>query len=252
MSKDLYSVKNIPNPKWFGISIFVTTVIFYASQILPIIVLIFILKFSGRGQEQISNLFTDNSLVQFIAVASVAATSVFLVFKYLKWRGEKPYKFLMIKRKVPSLSQLGEVIVTYGLYFLTTLVATIVLSIISSIDVNQAQQLGFNRPETSLGLALIFVSLIILAPISEEIMFRGLLFNSLKKYGNKIMAFIFVSIIFGMAHLEYGNLNWIAVVDTLIFSVYLIYISQKHKSLYSSMLLHALKNSIAFYVLFVR
>jgi len=174
------------------------------------------------------------------------------VYRYLKWRGEKPLNFLMLTQKYPNYKQVGEVIVTYGLYFVTLIVATIILTIFLPIDVNQAQDLGISRPGTTSGLVYIFITLVMIAPISEEILFRGFLFGSLSKYSSKIIATIAVSIIFGMAHLEYGNLNWIAVVDTLIFSVYLIYISQKHKSLYSSMLLHAMKNGIAFYVLFVR
>ncbi len=252
MSKDLSSVKNFASPKKFGLSIVVTAFIFYTSQFLPIIILISFLGIFGRSQTQITDLLTDNPAMQLLAITLVASTSVYLVFRYLKWRGVKPLKFLMIERKLLSKSQIGETVLTYGLYFMTLLLATIILSFVSTIDINQSQQLGLGSPESTIGLIAIFISLVVVVPISEEILFRGLLFNSLKKYGNTIVATVVVSVVFGVAHLEYGNLNWIAVVDTFIFSVYLIYISQKHRSLYSAMLLHAIKNAVAFYVLFVR
>ena len=145
-----------------------------------------------------------------------------------------------------------DVVMTYGLYFLVLIATTVFLGLFTGVNIEQSQDLGIATPESLGSKVIIFALLVIIPPIYEELLFRGFLFNTLKKYGGQILAVILTSVLFGAAHLEYDNLNWIAGIDTLIFSGFLIYISQKHQSLYSAMLLHAIKNTVAFYVLFAR
>ena len=249
MSKDLSSIKQ-SNVWQFGLSVFVATLIFYTSQYLPIFVLVIFLSSSGKNQQQVTDLFTDNHLMQFFALFLIAATTIYLIYRYLRRQGKNPITYLRLNRP-PSLSELGDVVIAYGLYFATLLFATVIVSAFTTVDVNQVQELGIADPQTFNTQLLVFLSLVVLPPISEEILFRGFLFQKLKKHSSVIIATVAVSILFGVAHLEYSNLNWIAVVDTLIFSVYLIYIFEKHKSLYSPMILHGIKNSIAFYILFI-
>jgi len=258
MSNDSYfkqlSAKDfrVKNPLWFGLTIVAAFVMFFLSQLVVGLAAATFFIFSGTSFDD-SDAFYGNHAVQLLLTTLVAATLVRMIVWYLKWRGEKkPFKFMMISKSPLTWSQIGEVVVVYGLYFMTLLVATIVLSATSAVDVSQSQELGITAPQTFTSKLLVFSSLVVVVPIFEEILFRGFLFNKLKKYGGQIVSAIFVSVLFGIAHLEFGNLNWIAVVDTLIFSFFLIYISQKHKSLYSSILLHAMKNGIAFYVLFIR
>jgi len=249
MFKDLSSISK--NKAWqFALSIVVATLIFYTGQYLPIFVLVIFLATAGKNEQQVTDLFTDNHAMQFFALFLVSATTVLLIYRYLRSRSEKPFSFLRLKR-APSLAELGDVIIVYGLYFATLLFATVIVSSFTSVDVNQVQDLGIADPQTFNTRFLVFLSLVILPPISEEVLFRGFLFQKLKKHSSVIISTIVTSILFGIAHLEYGNLNWIAVIDTLIFSVYLIYIFEKHKSLYSPMILHGIKNAIAFYVLFI-
>jgi membrane protease YdiL (CAAX protease family) len=115
------------------------------------------------------------------------------------------------------------------------------------------QQLGFDAP-VGWELIFVFITLVVLPSLVEEIVFRGILFRGLKKYIGVVSALIGSSLIFGMAHLEFfsgGSLNYIAALDTTILAVVLTALYIRAGSLWPAILLHAIKNSIAFVVLFV-
>ena len=100
-----------------------------------------------------------------------------------------------------------------------------------------------------------FISLVVLPPIVEEILVRGFLYTSLRKYLPRIWAVIIASALFAAAHLPEGNsgagLLWVAAVDTFILSAVLIYLREKTDKLWASMMVHGMKNGIAFLSLFV-
>ncbi len=233
------------------IIVFSSLFFFFGAQIIPIVLMVTALRVAGYTSEETKELFTENHAVQFLAILLVSFTIVFSVYKFLQIVKQKPITFLLLNKK-PNLTQLAEVIITYGVYLFGLIITIALVGEFTSVDVNQSQELGISDPQSGISLVLVFLSLVVLPAISEEVLFRGYLFNGLKKYSNVIVAYTVTCLLFGIAHLEYDNLNWIAVIDTLIFSVFLIYISQRHKSLYSAMFLHAIKNSVAFFVLFVR
>ena len=69
----------------------------------------------------------------------------------------------------------------------------------------------------------------------------------------QIAAAIVTSLIFASAHLPegVGGLLWVGFIDTFILSMVLVYLREKTNGLYSGMMLHALKNGVAFYVLYL-
>ena len=88
------------------------------------------------------------------------------------------------------------------------------------------------------------VVLIIFQPIAEEIFFRGFLLDKITSlYGEKI-AIISTAILFGIAHLVYGNAY--PAVMTGIIGILLAYLVIKTKNLYSSIIAHILFNVISF------
>ncbi len=85
-------------------------------------------------------------------------------------------------------------------------------------------------------------------------MVRGFLYGSLKKQWPKIYAVLCTSALFAIAHLQFGSgapLLWVAAIDTFILSLVLIYLRDKTGSLAASIMLHMLKNSLAFVALFL-
>ncbi len=253
MYKDLLST--IRTASWRGL--FVATLngvaIFFTGQYGTVFAIVLALSAVGKDSAEVSRIFaSDQYVANLIALTMISAALIGLVFWSLKlYREKKPFDFLMMQKKLPTFRNLGGVLATYGWYFLLLVAVTALLGSFTAVDVNQSQELGIAMPKDAFDQVLIFVTIVILPAVTEEILFRGFLYGKLRQAAGKYIAGFVTCVLFGLAHLEYGNLNWIAVADTLILSGFLIYISQKHKSLYSAMLLHALKNSIAFYVLFV-
>ena len=139
------------------------------------------------------------------------------------------------------------------MYFVSYIIIILIASRFSGlIDVDQPQQIGFDSA-AGYQLIFVFVSLVILPPIAEEVMFRGFLFTSFRqKYRLRFTA-LFTSILFGIAHLQFGSgapLLWVAAIDTFVLSMVLCYLREKSGSLWPPILLHAIKNGVAFFALF--
>jgi membrane protease YdiL (CAAX protease family) len=94
----------------------------------------------------------------------------------------------------------------------------------------------------------------VLPPIVEETVFRGFIFTGLRGKLKFVWAAVLTSLLFATAHLEFGSgkpLLWVAGLDTFTLSLALCYLREKTGSLWPGILLHALKNGVAFLSLFV-
>lgn len=230
-------------------AVFGSILLFFGVQIIVSVIVVLVLSAFGNNEASVNDLISSNNAVQFAFSLIVAAFLISAIFIFLKMVKRKPWRFLKLNKR-PRFKQFMEVLLIYGLYFLTLIIASAIVSNATSVDVSQEQDLGAIATE-GWGLLLTFLSLVVLAPIVEEIFFRGFLYRITKSLAGRVVGYIIVSLLFGAAHLEFENLNYIAAIDTLIFSVFLIYVYERHNSLYSSIFLHATKNAIAFTALFL-
>lgn len=113
-------------------------------------------------------------------------------------------------------------------------------------DVNQVQETGFNQINQRFELILAFITLVVIAPVAEEILFRGYLYGKLKKYVPIWVAILATSLLFGAIH---GA--WNLAIDTFVLSIILCLLRESTGSIWSSILLHMAKNGIAFFILFI-
>lgn len=84
-----------------------------------------------------------------------------------------------------------------------------------------------------------FISVVILAPIFEELIFRGTILQVLSKY-NKVFAILVTSLLFGLLHL-----NMTQAVPAFFMSLILCYMCLKTDSLLVTILAHAGNNFLA-------
>lgn len=146
------------------------------------------------------------------------------------------------------------VLVLVAYFIALTITLDVVTSLIPSLNVNQKQQLGFTNAHTAWQLFLTYVLLAVLPPIVEETVFRGFLYGSLRKSLTIIQAALATSFLFAIAHLELGSGApplWTAAIDVFILSLGLVFLRVKTGSLWSGVMLHCAKNTIAFLVLFI-
>lgn len=152
----------------------------------------------------------------------------------------------------PKFSDVGYMLAGFGVYLVTYMVVAGLLR--DTLDFDQRQELGFDTAVYGIDLWMVFVSLVILPPLVEEILFRGFLYTQLKRAFRTIWAAIIVSILFAAAHLQFGTGNpllWVAALDTFILSMVLVYLRERTGSIWAGVGVHALKNLIAFSILFV-
>lgn len=207
-----------------------------------------VMRWSG---EQGADWLDTSVYAQFFYILIAEIAVVWLVLKAIKTASVKNRE-IGIKR--PRLKDVVYAFSGYGAYFVVyVVVVTIASSLSSLIDLDQPQKIGFEEAYGAVNLAVVYVSLAILPPIAEEVLFRGFLFTSLRRKYKFLTAAIFTSVLFGIAHLQFGSgapLLWVAFIDTFILSIVLCYLRETTKSLWASIILHGLKNSIAYVVLF--
>lgn len=97
------------------------------------------------------------------------------------------------------------------------------------------------KPDSFLGAILLFIAVVILAPLGEEIVFRGFLQQILEKHWKDITrAILITSLIFSLIHM---NPFWF--VQIYFLGVILGFLAWKTKSIIAPLILHSLNNSMA-------
>ena len=113
-------------------------------------------------------------------------------------------------------------------------------------ETNSVQDIGFANLSQGFEYILAFITLVIIAPVAEEILFRGYLLAKLRKHVPIWVAVLITSLLFAVVHLSF-NVG----VDVFALSLVLCFLRIKTGSLWPSIILHMIKNGIAFYFLFI-
>lgn len=233
-------------------SVGITIFIYFFGQLIGGLMVYAIPLLFGWGESQIVDWVSNDAIGQFITICTVDAISVFLLLKFLKKRKNNVAILGLVKQV--KWSDLFYAIGTYILYFVVFLfVIQIATSLFPAIDVEQKQQIGFDTV-SQWKLPLVFISLVILPAVVEELLIRGFLYGGLREKIPKIFAVFLTSFIFAVAHLQFGSgekLLWVAAIDTFVLSIFLIMLREKTGRLWSSIMLHGIKNSVAFVSLFI-
>lgn len=135
-----------------------------------------------------------------------------------------------------------------GLFIGVTMFAVLILSIVQipGLDLVQKQQLSFNELSYWYEYLAAFVLLVVLAPIAEELIFRGYLYGRLRKYNGLFISIVLTSVAFGVVH---GQANVAIVVGIL--SVFMCLLREKFDSVYPTIMMHMFQNGFAYIMLFI-
>lgn len=144
----------------------------------------------------------------------------------------------------------------YVAYFLVTSVLVAIAVALFSLDMKQAQALPFSQAMlgTQWQFLLAFITMVVLAPIAEELLFRGYLYGKLRKSFSVWLSVLVTSLAFGLAHLWAGTdkpLQWSVAVDTFSLSLVICAAREYTGAVWVPMMTHMIKNGIAFYLLFI-
>ena len=235
-------------PLWSVVSTIVIIVLPQVFALLAFEVLFHILKWKPSYA---NNWFNNSVIGQFSYVLIIEIQSLTLIALALKYKAAHFMSIGLVRfRSKDILYTLNGFLVYIAIFYA---ISTLAGKLISGFDANQKQNVGFQSAHGTVPLLITFVSLVILPPIAEEIIFRGYLFSGLRTKIKFIYAAIITSALFAVPHLlegQSGGTLWIAGLDTFVLSMVLCYLREKTKSLWPGIMLHALKNGLAFAALF--
>lgn len=240
---------NLPDP-W--VAVVVVIVAFLAASVITqqILQIYPVLRHWSVGQA--NSWFVNSVWAQFSYVLLAYGMLLSSIIWFLRWR-QVSLQAIGLKR--PRWRDLGLALGMLPLYYAAYLViVAVVKQLVPALNVDQKQQIGFSGAHGVLPLTVTFLSLAVIPPLVEETVMRGFLFSGLRAKLMLPWATIITSVLFALGHLQFGSgapLLWIAALDTFTLSLFLIYLRQKTDSLWASILLHGLKNSLAFILIFI-
>jgi membrane protease YdiL (CAAX protease family) len=154
--------------------------------------------------------------------------------------------------RLPDWRDFGTAPLAFIVYIILSGIFIYIVSlVVPTFDVTQAQEVGFTSLNRSYEYILAFLTLVVVAPLAEEAIFRGYLFGKLRKYVPIWVSVVITSLLFGALHLPAEHLQWNVAIDTFVLSVVLCSIRQMTGSIWAGVLVHMMKNGLAFYILFI-
>lgn len=195
---------------------------------------------------------SDSTTIQFLAVFITYGLMTTIIYLFVRNQKISVAALGLVR---PRLKDVGIALLAIFPYVLGYAVLLGILqTLFPALDAEQEQQLGFEPTRSAIGLTLTFISLVLLPPLVEEFVVRGFLFTSFLGRYKFVIAALLTSIVFGAAHLQFGSgepLLWVAAIDTFILSLVLCYMRYKTGSLWPGIVLHGMKNGLAFTLLFL-
>lgn len=203
------------------------------------------------GMAQLGVEIEENSaLMQLVLSATVYTIGmiILLIEPYaLRRMALEQIRALIGLARWPILKDVGYGLLAWGAYMaITTLVTVGLSSYAPGVDLEQAQDVGFKNITGSFDILYAFLVIVVIAPVVEEIVFRGYLYGSLRPRMPWWVAAVVVSVLFGLVH---GQIN--VAIDTFFLSMVICYLRDRTGAIWSGIFVHSLKNALAFYILFV-
>ncbi len=137
-------------------------------------------------------------------------------------------------------SALGMFPAFYSLAIITNLITMLISKLFADTTLNDSFNTMNNlvAPNMVCGVIL-FVEMVVLAPLFEEFWFRGLVMESLRPYGNGVAIFV-SALLFGLAHANFAQFFY-----AFVFGIFLGYIAVQTRSIVTTTVMHAMFNLVS-------
>jgi len=155
---------------------------------------------------------------------------------------------------LPTWTDIGLAPVGFAVYFIGAIILlALCTTLFPGVNWDQTQEIGFENLFWLSDKILAFVALVMFAPVAEEIIFRGWLYGKIRAKVPAWVGILAVSLLFGLMHLGFNfeALQWNVTVNIFAMSVVMCVMREITGTIWSGMILHVLKNGVAFYLLFI-
>lgn len=169
---------------------------------------------------ELNNYITSNALL--ILLITIVAFLPLFIYIYKK---NKEYNDKLSLNKIVIIMLLG-----------------ISLSLIYNITVFNINNIIHITNSYQISTIPVYVQILssgIIGPILEELVFRGILYNKLKKFNKPMKSIIMTSVIFSLFHFN----SIINLIYAFMMSFIFIYVNEKYKTIKASILLHITANT---------
>jgi uncharacterized protein len=229
----------IPVPWKVRDSIWVFLVSWVGIQVGLIIVIMLLAPHSAVAHYLLSSIDSGNTYTSFAIYLMSAVVGVFMIEHYLK-RYHASWSSLGLRRFNP----LHAIVLVLGIYVVFTLAVGLLFVVLSMLvptfRANQPQNNDFTHPVSSLDRQLSILSLVIIPPLLEELVFRGLMFGAMASRWGVWTGALVSSLFFAFAHGQ-----WNVGIYTFILGLVLCFMYRRLGSIWPGIALHALNNYIA-------
>jgi len=159
--------------------------------------------------------------------------------------------------RLPSIGDIGLGVLSVLPYYIASgVIIWFGMEVLNVINPDVGQQIPFENIALRIEYIVAFITLVILAPFAEELLFRGYFLGRLGERIGKWAAVIITALVFGSMHLigftDNGIvLQWSAAADTFALGLIAGLLRTLTGSIWAGIILHAAKNGIAYYFLFI-
>jgi uncharacterized protein len=196
----------------------------WISVLLLVLLNVGLLLFVKKGS---SAQLAQNITIVFAELAYILPVVIIMLWKRIPWKDLGFGKFSWSSMAIGC----GMLVVGYGII----IVHNAILTLLGIAPQGKEIYDIFNSVKSPIWL---FIAAVIVAPVVEEIFFRGFLFQGFRKSYGWIPAILLSSFIFAAAHLDLASL-----IPTFILGIILAYVYHRSNSLWPGIIIHFLINA---------
>lgn len=187
-----------------------------------------------------------NTLYSVVSYILVIILVIYLPPKILKKKIRPSSRESLGLSGLPTWTDIGLSIPGYIVSILLGMGLTFLFTFMPWFNADEAQELGYTPYMVGFERVISYLLLAVIAPICEELVFRGFLYGKLRILVPKWLAIILTSLLFGIIHLQ-----WNVGVVVFAMSIITCILREVTGTIYAGMLVHIINNSVAFYLVYV-
>lgn len=151
---------------------------------------------------------------------------------------ENNFTAIFKKSEVKVSIVLKWIVISLSLIYIASFLSNMLLTVIKGITNNAVSEISLAAEPNLVGMLSNVIGMLLLAPLFEEILFRGIFFKGVERYGSWF-AIIITGVTFGMWHINIGQTLY-----TIVLGICTSFLLAKTKSIIPCIVLHGIFNLI--------